>query len=94
MDGVDGALDGDMIEFWGKELPPGGKQFSVEVLNEPPVFQVRRARDARLCEARVPAQQRMRRNAGIFSQRARLRGCAAEPPPQPATPDSPRGTSL
>ena len=28
----------DMMEFWGEEVPPGGKPFSVEVENEPPVF--------------------------------------------------------
>ena len=33
-------LDFQMIEFWGQELPGGGKQYSVEVENEPPVFQV------------------------------------------------------
>ncbi|KAI8467464.1 MAG: hypothetical protein J3K34DRAFT_35179 [Monoraphidium minutum] len=30
--------DFEMIEFWGQEVPPGGKPYSVEVENEPPIF--------------------------------------------------------
>lgn len=30
--------DFEMIEFWGEEVPPGGKHYSVEVENEPPIF--------------------------------------------------------
>ncbi|GBF98369.1 hypothetical protein Rsub_10764 [Raphidocelis subcapitata] len=28
----------DTLEFWGEEVPPGGKLYAVEVENEPPVY--------------------------------------------------------
>jgi hypothetical protein len=35
---ADGEPDFEMIEFWGEEVPPGAKRYSVEVENEPPIF--------------------------------------------------------
>ncbi len=31
-------MDDFTTEFWGEEVPPGGRPYSVEVENEPPVF--------------------------------------------------------
>jgi len=28
----------EVVEFWGTEIPPGGKAYAVEIENEPPVF--------------------------------------------------------
>lgn len=37
-DDHDDQDDFQMIEFWGEEIPPGGKPYAVDIENEPPVF--------------------------------------------------------